>query len=108
MGAPGSYSRELGQRGFDRIADTLIHHADNANATAGNGGTSDASNNYHVDVQKWIAIKVIEAAVIDHTQTVMAIGDPPNSADVLLDGDIIQGPFLKIKLTSGKIYAYRN
>lgn len=108
MAIPGSYSRELGQQGFDRIADTLIHHADSKNAITGNGGTNDGSNNYHPEVQKWIAIKVIESAVIDHTETVMAVGDPPNSADVLVDGDIIQGPFLKIKLNSGKVYAFRS
>ena len=107
MAIPGSYSRELGQQGFDRIADTLIHHADNSNSTAGNPGTSDGSNNYHADVQKWIAVKVIGSAVFA-AGTKVAVGDKPDPTDTLLDGDIIQGPFTKIQLSSGTVYAYRS
>lgn len=102
----GKYSAELGQSGFTRIVDTKVNHADFEATQKGEGGTSDGANTYHPNVVKWIAIKVIESAVIDHTGTVMATGDAPNSSDVLVDGDVIWGPFKKIKLTSGKVYAY--
>lgn len=102
----GRYSAEMGQSGFTRIADTKIHHADHTAFKEGNAGTDDASNTYHSDIEKWVAVKVIGSAVFD-TGTVMATGDAPDAADALIDGDVIQGPFRKIQLSSGTVYAYK-
>lgn len=101
----GSFSRDLGQRGFKRIADTLIHHADFQNVQDGNGGTDDGSNTYHPNVQKWFAVKIMGTVVFNASGTEMYAGDIPG-ADTFIDGDVIQGPFKKIQLTSGVVYAY--
>jgi len=102
----GKYSGEMGQYGMTRITGTVIHHADFEESQDGNGGTSDGSNTYHPDIKKWVAVKILEGGTIDHNGTVMAAGDTPNSADIQVDGDIIWGPFKKIKLSAGKAYAY--
>ena len=77
----------LGAAGFDRIADTNQHT-----------GT-------------WVAVKAINSdavfAVSGSTGTVVAIGDPMGNNDVLMQGDVLFGPFTAIKLASGTVLAYR-
>lgn len=102
----GSYSKDLGQNGWTRISDTLIHHADHQAYLKGEGGTTDGSNNYHQDVTKWIAIRVVGTVVFGAGMQ-CAVGDTIDASDSFSDGDIIQGPFTKIQLASGVVYAYR-
>ena len=77
----------LGAAGFDRIADTTQIT-----------GT-------------WVAIKAINSdavlTVSGTTGTVVAVGDPLVTGDVITQGDVLFGPFTAIKLTSGTVLAYR-
>ncbi len=107
MPSTGSYSRELGQRGFDRISDTKIHHADATANQEGNGGTDDGSNTYYSGVHKWVAIKVVGTVAFGAGMETK-VGSKIETGDSFPDGDIIQGPFTKIQLSSGTVYAYRS
>ena len=103
-----SYSVSLGQHGFKRIADQLVHHADYQPNQDGNPGTDDASNKYYIDVRKFIAVLIVDAASTFDTGTVMAgQSDKPDAADSFSAGSLIWGPFSKLQFgASSVVYAY--
>jgi len=72
----------LGQAGFDYISDTATHTGE------------------------WYAIKVVDGAAAVFAVLNTALGDGAAGLTIQ-EGDIVYGPFTSIKLTSGKVLAYR-
>jgi len=102
-----AYSLALGQHGFKRIADTKTHHSDLVNAQNGSPGTDDGTNEYHDDVRKFVAIVILDVTTAFDSGTEMGgNSDAPNASDTFLQGQIIYGPFRKIQLSAGSVYAY--
>lgn len=94
-------SVSLGLGDFDKIDDTDTHVADyNSESTSGGGTT------YHAKIQGWVAWYVLTDIVVA-AGCVTAGGDALESGDALAAGQWHYGRYTTIKLTSGKIIAYR-
>ena len=86
----------LGMMGSDYVADTKIHHA------GGDAADNDASNTYHPGVERWVAVKAVDADATFGAGSEAELGDAPQSGETIVLGDPFVGPLTKVQLSGGK------